>query len=592
MTIANAQTFTAGKFNYKVVDATNKYVEITSGDDYDGATSADFVAEVTNEGQTYKVVGVGASAFEWVEFGGDVALPEGIQYIGKLAFNNACGGKFTVPASLTNFVTNAFIQNQFQKFEVNGDNPNFATVSTTQEGCEYVFLTDKTKKRVLVAPGVVYKDASEENYVETVVIPESITEIGACAFNGNPTVTQVTFHNGITYYGDNAFENTWLTSANIPNGNAYFGIALFQGSPDLETVTLGAGIKELTRTMFNQCNSLESITLPEGITKLGKQSLCKTALTSIDLPSTCELIDSSALQWITDLKSIDLKNVKRINAQAMGNMTFLATITGGDKVEVIENAAFIRDNALKQMPAFPALKEMYGTPFFNCTGLTDVTVPASLVTCDVNPFVNCTKLTEIKVAEGAANYGAYDGCLYETKDGKPYRLVSYPTAREDKVMVMQPGAEVVGQQALRYAPITDFISESGLKTTENLAFAACSALTNVELPESTTDIANPAFSQCAKITSVKVMAVNPPTISGAFNAAVYSNATLTVPAESVQAYQGADVWKDFQNIVGAQPTSIDDVKIASESTYKVIENGQVIIVKGNTRYNIMGQEIK
>jgi len=39
-------------------------------------------------------------------------------------------------------------------------------------------------------------------------------------------------------------------------------------------------------------------------------------------------------------------------------------------------------------------------------------------------------------------------------------------------------------------------------------------------------------------------------------------------------------------------TGIDDVKVASESTYKVIENGQVIIVKGNTRYNIMGQEIK
>ncbi len=39
-------------------------------------------------------------------------------------------------------------------------------------------------------------------------------------------------------------------------------------------------------------------------------------------------------------------------------------------------------------------------------------------------------------------------------------------------------------------------------------------------------------------------------------------------------------------------TGINDLKVNAEKSYKTIENGQVVIVKGNARYNIMGQEIR
>lgn len=39
-------------------------------------------------------------------------------------------------------------------------------------------------------------------------------------------------------------------------------------------------------------------------------------------------------------------------------------------------------------------------------------------------------------------------------------------------------------------------------------------------------------------------------------------------------------------------TAINDIKVETSKAYKTIENGQVVIVNGDARYNIMGQEIK
>lgn len=39
-------------------------------------------------------------------------------------------------------------------------------------------------------------------------------------------------------------------------------------------------------------------------------------------------------------------------------------------------------------------------------------------------------------------------------------------------------------------------------------------------------------------------------------------------------------------------TGVNDLTVNSVKTYKTIENGQVIIVKGNSRYNVMGQPVK
>lgn len=49
---------------------------------------------------------------------------------------------------------------------------------------------------------------------------------------------------------------------------------------------------------------------------------------------------------------------------------------------------------------------------------------------------------------------------------------------------------------------------------------------------------------------------------------------------------------EVQIKIDNQATGINDMNVNSAKVYKTIENGQVIIVKGNARYNIMGVELK
>ncbi|MBQ0115881.1 MAG: leucine-rich repeat protein [Bacteroidales bacterium] len=544
-------TFTSGKLTYQII-TNNKEVQVTSKSDqtvYSDISSSDFAATVTYNGQTYKVIGIGAGAFSGASFSGAITLPEGIWYLDNASFQTVKGiTTLTLPASLTDIYYTAFEENQIGKFQVNANNKNFAHLSTTQENKEYVFLTNKAQNKILAAPGAVVKSSSffGTNYVTTVTIPTQITELGDAAFYGNPTVKTVNFHKGITKFGSWTFMNTWLTSVNLSNPDAEYGISLFLGCPNLTKVTLPQGIKRIPNYMFMSCEGLKTISLPEGIVEIGKQAFTRTALTSVNLPSTCEVVDSSAFQWIDATTTLDLKNVKRIKSQAFGNMTALTTIKGGEKVEVLENAAFIRCNALTKMPDFPSLKDI-DLAFYNCTGLNDVTMPATLETSERNPFVNCTALKEIKVAEGAEHFAEMDSCLYEIKNGKPYRLVSMPTARLNKAFYLQPGTQVVGQQAFRYAPVTEFIAKEGLKVIDG-AFMAATALTNIELPSTMEEI-HGGFGDSKTITSVKVLAKNPPMLEGAFATEVYSNATLYVPTGTKAAYKKADNWKDFINIV-------------------------------------------
>ena len=53
-------------------------------------------------------------------------------------------------------------------------------------------------------------------------------------------------------------------------------------------------------------------------------------------------------------------------------------------------------------------------------------------------------------------------------------------------------------------------------------------------------------------------------------------------------------WKDnnYVEVVKSVPTGVNDLNVKANKVYKVIENGQVVIVKDNARYNVAGQMLR
>ena len=79
------------------------------------------------------------------------------------------------------------------------------------------------------------------------------------------------------------------------------------------------------------------------------------------------------------------------------------------------------------------------------------------------------------------------------------------------------------------------------------AFSDCSSLTSIEIGNSVTSIGAWAFEDCTSLTKITCLATNPPTIkSDTFNS--YS-ADLYVPAGCKSAYESANYWYKFSNII-------------------------------------------
>jgi hypothetical protein len=114
--------------------------------------------------------------------------------------------------------------------------------------------------------------------------------------------------------------------------------------------------------------------------------------------------------------------------------------------------------------SLPAAKTIGALAFSNCTGLTTVSLPASLISIYENSFAGCTSLTNFTVDSANPAYKAEGGKLL-SKDGKT--LIAYPSAQ---------------------GPVT----LNDITTIGGSAFYLCPALTSVTLPE-TTSIGSNAF---------------------------------------------------------------------------------------------------
>ena len=564
---ALAQTqFTSGKFKYEVLEGTTMVQIIPksnseSGAGYSNLVSADFKSSVTYDGVTYDVVGIGANAFYRCKLNDQAILQlhEGLIFIDEGAFSYAEVGSLKMPTTLQLIAETAFANNKLAGMTVLADNPYFAHLASTQGNVTYTMLTNKEKTKIIAAPGAKPTQFSSggTTYLTSITIPEQITEIGDYAFYGNPTLKTVNFHAGITRIGMGAFYETLLTRVNIPNPDCEIGNSCFSNS-QVSSITLPQGMKKLGRHVFFYCTNLTSLTLPEGMEEIGMMCFGSCSLTSVNLPSTMVKFDSCSLQD-NPFTSINLKNVKFIGRQAFSQCTNLTTVTSNGKLEEIDGAAFTRcPLTTAYLPE--GMLTIIMNAYFRCTSLNSFTVPTTVTTITGNPCVGATSLRAFNVAEGSDYFTAYDGCLYAT-GGSTVKLV--PNRDGDDVpegLTALVGVPTGWQKSLLHVP-------KGVTVIADQAAREATSITEVELPSTLVEIRSSAFSSITGITRVTCLATTPPECTGVngnyFTDAVYQNATLYVPIHSLELYQNAAIWSNFQHIegidTGEEPVSLGDV---------------------------------
>lgn len=112
--------------------------------------------------------------------------------------------------------------------------------------------------------------AFTDSTLEKVVLPDTITKIGASAFSSCHNLTSIVLPQDIKEIGDHAFSGCWsLTGDMILPDELKIGEGVFNGCKTIEHVVLPADLEKIGAGMFNGCQRLQSVTLSENIKEIG-----------------------------------------------------------------------------------------------------------------------------------------------------------------------------------------------------------------------------------------------------------------------------------------------------------------------------------
>ena len=172
----------------------------------------------------------------------------------------------------------------------------------------------------------------------------TVTQVEPNAFNGSQAIRSLVLPEGITFIGDNAFNNS----------------------------------------------ALESIVLPESLVEIDQYAFSKCNLTEITLPANLARLGSSAFDYEGTSRVSPLQKV----------------VFEGNKLETIELNTFQYCKSLQEIVLPDGLKTIQYNAFENCTSLLRIEIPNSVTTIGKSAFVYCTSLEEAVIGDGVTEIGS------------------------------------------------------------------------------------------------------------------------------------------------------------------------------------------
>ena len=356
------------------------------------------------------VMEIGNSAFSGCSGLTSVTIPNSVTSIGDYAFRNCYRlTSVTIPNSVTSIGSYAFEYcSGLTSVTIGGGVTSIG--NSAFSGCTR--LTSVTIGSGVTSIG--YRAFFECTGLTSVTIPDSVTSIGNYAFNGCTGLTSITIPDSVTSVGDYAFSGcSGLTSVTIPNSVTSIGVSAFSGCSGLTSVTIGSGVTSIGEGAFSDCSGLTSLTIPDSVTSIGGGAFSGcSGLTSISLPFV-----GNKPHTASDLYQYPFGYMFGTSSYTGG--TVRTQYYYGSSTSSTTSMTYYIPSALKSVTITGSSYIPYGA-FYNCTGLTSVTIPDSVTSIGGSAFYNCTELTEITIPDSVTSIGssAFYNC-----SGKRYRFL-------------------------------------------------------------------------------------------------------------------------------------------------------------------------
>ena len=252
-----------------------------------------------------------------------------------------------------------------------------------------------------------------------------------------------------------------ISSVQVADGITAIPDDAFWGCETLVDVTLPQTVRTIGKGAFGQCVNLTQVNIPEGVTSIGDSAffLCGS-LTQLTIPDSVTSIEGNPFQYMSAEIQVSSKN---------------------PVFSVVDGVVFNKDGT--RLIACPCNKvgayeipqsvlEIGTHAFENCNDLTDVTIPASVVSIERNPFAYAQ--LELKLSPENFYFSLVDGVLFDETGTK---LLVYPGGRVGDTYEIPEGTTGIGE----------------------FAFTGSQQLSSVTVPENVTAIAPSAFWNCENL---------------------------------------------------------------------------------------------
>ena len=377
----------------------------------------------------------------------------------------------------------------------------------------------------------------------TIDFPESLIEINEYAFYGCNSLTSIKLPSNLQTLKYYAFGNCAnLQSVWIPKtitnetywASSYGYHGPFNNCGKLKSITFAEGITNIPSGLFAGCTGIESIEIPDTVTRIFSKAFADSSIQSVKIGSGLTGINGHAFYGCDNLTEINLpESLTSIGEYAFGDCINLGTID------------------------FPeSLIEISYDAFYGCSSLTGIKLPSKITRIENNTFYGCSSMTTAELPEALKSIGEYAFYGCEALEG-----IVIP----DKTYLIENDAFE------NCSALKSLKSGTGLRTVEYNAFRNCDALTEVALQEGVTTIGNNAFYDCDGLETIaipnSVTSIGTSLLSGCEK---LKNVTLGTGITQIPASMFYQCPKLESIALPYRVTSIGDSAFANSTSFKSI----------------------